>query len=455
MFKRKKYEPLNIEQVQILIENENRKRKNARLYESLYTTDRDKIYVYNTYINNDTPTYAKNTQRSIHSPFYFNIIDTKASYVAGNSIVINVSSEQEDLKKALNNFKKINNFEDLELEACRKVSTCGYAGRIVFISEDITLPDEDRIKVANIEPWDTIIEYNMEGEIIYAIRLVSNYYNIDNISEVYQYTEKEILRYEYDGEELVLKDTTPHSFGFIPFFKIENNNEEMSDFARAIELVNEYDVVVSNFMSEVKAFRDSIMTVTGGADLKQDTINAMKQTGVLNIPGAGSAESKIEVKWLIKQLPTGAFETARDTLRKNIFLASQHVDFQDLSSSGNLTNVNIATQLMPLESKASKYQNKLIRAFNYQFKIILSWWNILNITKEATYKDLEYIFNFMKPVNMLDKAQEQRQLDGLMSDETRLALHPSISDPAGEVNKILEEQAQENINADSSFNAVG
>ena len=65
------------------------------------------------------------------------------------------------------------------------------------------------------------------------------------------------------------------------------------------------------------------------------------------------------------------------------------------------------------------------------------------------------IFNFMKPVNMLDKAQEQRQLDGLMSNETRLALHPSISDPAGEVNKILEEQAQENINADSSFNAVG
>ena len=158
---------------------------------------------------------------------------------------------------------------------------------------------------------------------------------------------------------------------------------------------------------------------------------------------------------MIKQLPTGAFETARDTLRKNIFLASQHVDFQDLSSSGNLTNVNIATQLMPLESKASKYQNKLIRAFNYQFKIILSWWNILNITKEATYKDLEYIFNFMKPVNMLDKAQEQRQLDGLMSNETRLALHPSISDPAGEVNKILAEQAQENINADSSFKAVG
>ena len=59
----KKNEALNIEEVQILIENENRKRKNARLYESLYTTDRDKIYVYNTYINNDTPTYAKNTQR--------------------------------------------------------------------------------------------------------------------------------------------------------------------------------------------------------------------------------------------------------------------------------------------------------------------------------------------------------------------------------------------------------
>ena len=56
---------------------------------------------------------------------------------------------------------------------------------------------------------------------------------------------------------------------------------------------------------------------------------------------------------------------------------------------------------------------------------------------------------------MLDKAQEQRQLDGLMSNETRLALHPSISDPAGEVNKILAEQAQENINADSSFNSVG
>ena len=64
MFKREKNEALNIEEVQILIENENRKRKNARLYESLYTTDRDKIYVYNTYINNDTPTYAKNTQRS-------------------------------------------------------------------------------------------------------------------------------------------------------------------------------------------------------------------------------------------------------------------------------------------------------------------------------------------------------------------------------------------------------
>ena len=70
MFKREKDQPLTVEEVKTLIEMNNTKRKNARLYESLYTTDRDKIYVYNTYINNDTPTYAKNTQRSIHSPFY-------------------------------------------------------------------------------------------------------------------------------------------------------------------------------------------------------------------------------------------------------------------------------------------------------------------------------------------------------------------------------------------------
>lgn len=438
---------LSLEEVLKIEEKTRNKRFLTRMYESLYKTEEKEIKIYSKKIKEDVPSYVRNSQRSLHHPFYFNIIDTKASYIAGNAITINVNSEEEteDFKQVIKEFKKVNDFEDLELEACRKVSTCGYCGRLFFITAGNEEREIEKLRVVNIDAWNTIVEYDFEGKIIYSIRLETDENDIEKVFKIFQYTENEVITYSKNSKGVWEESERKfHNTGFVPFFKIQNNNEEISDIQRAKKHIEEYDQIISDYLSEMKAFRNAIMTVTGGANLTRETIEEMKKTGVLSIPGASSDANKIEIKWLIKDLPTEAFQIAKETIKKSIFMSSQHVDFQELSNNtGNLTNINITTQLMPLESKAAKYQNKLIKALNYQFKLILKWTNLLKLTKNANYRDLTYVFNFMKPINMLDKAQEQKYLDGLMSNQTRLAQYPSITDTAQEIKQMEEDKIKE------------
>lgn len=426
------------EEIVSLINANKDKLDKARHMWSLYTYERDDLKIFGDSFDKEVPDYVKGTQQKLHNSFYLEIVDTKVDYLLGNGITYNINDEnKEEIMEQLNRMDKINSTFDLEWEAATYSSACGYVGRLIYISEDETLEMKDRIKMINIPPWETIVNYNSNGDIVNAIR----FYEAQNKVFVERYTEDETEFYEGDSlEDIKSVETKSNLLTGIPFFKITNNKEEKSDTERVVDHVDQYDKVYSNLMSELKGFRDAIFTLSGGVTISAETLEFMKKNGVLVLPSTSSSENKVEAKWLIKELPVQNFEVADDSIRRSINQFSQHVDFSEEAFAGDLTNFNITFKLMPLDIKASKYETKLTKALDYQFKIIFAFWNLTLSTDIYDYFDLKYQFIRKKPRNKLEDADEQVRLDGLVSNDTRLSLHPDIDDPTAEMRKMKDEE---------------
>jgi SPP1 family phage portal protein len=424
-----------------------------KLY-SYYRYDENNIYIYGKKFEQNLPEYAKTTQRKLHNPFYQEIVDTKIDYILGNGLTFGFYNEtgndetaKEGTKKVneqIRRFKKINDIDDLEWQTATYAAACGYCGRLIYTTPEELEDEKDRIKVIAIPPWETLISEDSDGNIEYSYRVyVTEDTDGQGTIKVIEYTDKEIIIYSGQNiDSLAEEERKQHLFKNIPFFKIKNNVDSQSDILRVIRHIDEYDLFNSNFLSEMKQFRDAIMVLTGG-NITPETIKMMKETGVLVIPGSNRNSKEITVKWLIKDFPIDNFKTGEETLRKQINKFAQHVDFNEDTFAGNLTNYNITFRLMPLDIKATKYETKLISGLNYQFKILFDYWNLIDKTDIYDVFSLEYTFKRKKPVNKLEEAQVQETLKGNISEKTRLSQFYDIDDPSREIEEINKDKANE------------
>lgn len=380
--------------------------------------------------------------RKLNNSFDSEIADTKVGYFIGYPISYQVDKEQQGSEKVsatLTDFNLRNNIDDLDSEAVKMATICGYAARLLYI-------DRNGLERAmNVNPWEVILIYDRSiNEPQFALR----YYDItvkDGDKEktktrVEWYDDQLVTYYlQDDSGEYVLDisepvNPQPHLFDLVPVIVFPNNEEQQGDAEKVLNLIDAYDRTLSDVNSEIEQFRLAYMAFYG-YDPDEETLARAKQTGAFGLDEKGEG---VGIEFITKDMNDTVIENHLNRLEGNIMRFGKSVNMTDESFAGNLSGVAIKYKLMALENKCITLERKMTSSLRQQFKVLATAWAKKGIPVD--YTNIYFGFKRNLPVNLLDEADSTGKLKGNVSERTRLSQLSFVDD----VDWEIEEMAKDN-----------
>jgi SPP1 family phage portal protein len=363
------------------------------------------------------------------------IVDQAVGYMFGNPVNYKIDAEsQDDFKKFLKRIR----IDDLDATAAVYMGACGRAVRMAYLDGD------GQINLINVNPWEFIFIYDGSTDALqYAVR----YYDVDYYEgnerssrrKVEWYSKTEITYYisTNSDKDVYVLDTTedlnprPHVFEDIPVFLFQNNDLEQSDFQKVGDLIDAYDIILSDALNELEEFRLAYMLFYG-TEPDQKTLEAVRKTGAFGL------DKDDKVEYLTKQINDGFLENTKKTFEKNIFRFARAVDMSDENFSGSAqTGESRKWKLVDLENKCKQKERKFDYASKEQFRVINNVWRKLQINYNIDTLELEFKRNL--PRDLKYEAETTQILKGNVSEETRLNLLTFIDNPEREIELMQDD----------------
>lgn len=415
----------------------------------MHRADRNRmIKLYQRYKAQDVPIFDRKVaeyetiNHQLNNDFFGEIVDTKVGYFMGIPITYGIAHTAENYEakdKTIQDFIYYNLIKDLDSETAKMAAICGLGSRLLYIDP------EGRERVMNVPPWECIFVYDRSiNEPQYALR----YYPVGVVDQNGETTERirvewydptHVTFYIQDSEgNYILDDTEPmnprpHMFDGIPLLAFPNNEELQGDAEKVLHLIDAYDRAISDQNSEIEAYRAAYMLFYG-FEVDEETLSQIKRTGAFGIP---TVQDGSKVEFLTKELNDQYTEKHLDRLEQNILRFGKSVNFTDEHFSGNLSGVAMKYKMFALESKCMIAERKFTAALQKQFELLASVWAKKGIVFEP--RDITYQFKRNFPLNMLDEAQTNATLKGLISEKTRLSLLSFVDDPEEELKQMEQE----------------
>lgn len=323
---------------------------------------------------------------------------------------------------------------------CEPKYTSDHRAYIIYWYEDRT--DKDGNKIYNIRVYDDAGVYFFtrvnEGEIIPDKTVKPN----PQPHSTYQ-----------DGNPGGL------SYGFIPFFRMDNNKKQVSALPPVKDLIDDYDLMNAGLSNNIQDTNEALYVVRGfqgdNLDELMTNIRAKKHIGV-------DEDGGVDVQTV--DIPVEARKTKMEVDEKNIYRFGFALNTAGLKDTAATTNLAIQSAYSLLELRAKKLENRLKPFLRKLVGVVLAEVNEEHGT-DYQQKDVYFEFEREIPTNAQENAQielveaQRKQteittilnLAGTIDDETKLQLiceqldidYQEIKDkvPKPEENATAEAQA--------------
>src|SRR5699024_5553060 len=237
--------------------------------------------------------------------------DTMQGYFLGKPI--GYTSQDKDLINGVSKeFKRIS-------EHAHNVKI-GKAMSIKGVAYELLYMDGPDVALSEISANGAFLIYEstVSSKVLSGVRL---YYEEDYVTEeqtlmVEVYTEDEIRYYkEIEGSLAETEEAEVHHFGRVPLIQYADNEELIGDLKKVIDLIDAYDLAVSDTANNLEYFADAYL-VLKGVDLEQDedgeevALDNMKENRILLLDKEGMAE------WLTKGTSDLEVEQYKDRLKE-------------------------------------------------------------------------------------------------------------------------------------------
>lgn len=361
---------------------------------------------------------------TLNNSFDSDIVDTKVGYMFGHPITYNVEDKQNTAwNDEVQNFLLRSNTEDQDAECGKMAAICGYGARLAYIDTD------GKPRIENVEPWQAVFLGKDMTEPVYSVR----YYRMDGIQYAEFYDDTNVYFFSTKSGKYAQDDMKQHMFDFNPMFGVPNNKELKGDAEKVLSLIDAYDRTLSDASNEIEQYRLAYL-VLKGLGMDEETLKRLRKTGVLELMGDDE-----DIKYLTKDINDALIEHHLDRLEQNILRFAKSVNFGDQQFAGNISGVAMRFKLLALENKCVTMERKMTTALRYQFKILCSAWSKKGICSSEDYLKIKFQFTRNLPVNITEDAQATANLQGRVSERTRLSLLPFVTN----VDQELEEMQKD------------
>lgn len=398
-----------------------KKKMFARKGQAYYDAEHD-IKDYKTYYVDADGNLQEDKLRSnikIAHPFFTELVDQQVQYMLSGEADF-IRSDDESLQKHLKKY-----FGDefrAELQEC--LTGCiakGFEHMYAFMGKDnIThFICADSLGVVEVRAKDT------DDNCAYVI-----YSYIDRIDKghteikrIQVWSDKEIYYYVQKNEGMLEKDTSvevnprPHitykkseddalycegngGYGFIPFFRLDNNRKQTSGLKPIKGLIDDYDLMACGLSNNLQDVAEGIYVVKGfqGAELEEmiNNIKVKKHIGV-------SPNGDVDIKTI--NIPYDARKIKLELDEKNIYRFGMGFNSAQLGD-GNITNIVIKSRYALLDLKSNKLEIQLKQFLRKIISVVLEE---INKTNGTDYKMEDVYIKFEREV--MTNAQDNAQIE--------------------------------------------
>ncbi len=376
------------------------------------------------------------------------ISDTASSYFIGNPVTYKSDADIKDLTDSLETAGADETDGDNGLD----LSIYGLAYEYVYVKEN-----ENNLLTKNLSPENTFmvkddsIEENELFAVYYYVRKDDSgtgpeHYIATVLTPNYKY-ELDIQNNEVP--QLTTELPVPHYLGEIPIIEYLNNKLAIGDFELQIPLIDAYNALMSDRITDKEQFIDAILAIYGtllsdedepGTEEEDQNIKKakerLKKYKVLEMPDTAKAE------YLTRTFDESGVEILKKAIEQDIHKFSHIPCMSDESFGGNVSGVAMEFKLLGMENITkikTRYYRKGLR------KRIRIFCNYLALHgKSVDPAGITMTFTRALPKNLLEISQIVANLWGKVSRKTLLSQVPFVNDVDEEL-KALDEETEENL----------
>ena len=442
---------LQIQEIKKIIEREKTSsfQREAKVGQSYYNGHND-IEKYKLYYYDSNGNLVEDRTRSnikISHSFFRELVDQLVQYMLSGTEGYVFSDKPELQEKLDEQFNNNDDFNSEIYDLIEGVSIKGSEYMYLYKDRDEKLKFEvaDSLGIAEVRAKDT------SDNCDYVVRWYIDRYDKDNeaIRKIEVWDKEGTTFFIEEGDKGIKLDENvplnprPHilrvnlsdgkmfgsGFGYIPFFRMDNNKNRVSDLNLIKSLIDDYDLMNCSLSNNLQDLTEGIFAVKGfEGDNLEELINNVKTKKMIGVAEGGDLDIKTV------DIPYEARKAKMEIDEKNIYRFGFGFNSSQ-SGDGNITNIVIKSRYSLLDLKANKLELKLKQFLRKLVKIFLDTIN----EEEGTAYGLEDIyFDFTRETitNELDNAQieltkaQARQADvntilnisngGIMDSETIL-----------------------------------
>lgn len=376
------------------------------------------------------------------------ISDTASSYFIGNPVTYKSDADIKDLTDSLETAGADETDGDNGLD----LSIYGLAYEYVYVKEN-----ENNLLTKNLSPENTFmvkddsIEENELFAVYYYVRKDDSgtgpeHYIATVLTPNYKY-ELDIQNNEVP--QLTTELPVPHYLGEIPIIEYLNNKLAIGDFELQIPLIDAYNALMSDRITDKEQFIDAILAIYGtllsdedepGTDEEDQNIKKVKDRlrkyKVLEMPDTAKAE------YLTRTFDESGVEILKKAIEQDIHKFSHIPCMSDESFGGNVSGVAMEFKLLGMENITkikTRYYRKGLRK---RLRIFCNYLALHGKSVDPT--GITMTFTRALPKNLLEISQIVANLWGKVSRKTLLSQVPFVDDVDEEL-KALDEETEENL----------
>jgi phage portal protein, SPP1 family len=358
------------------------------------------------------------------------IVDMFNGYFIG--IPATVSHDDQVISDYVNDFRKFNDMEDSESELSKLVDIFGHAFWYVYQDEDANT------RVTYNSPMNMLIVHDnsVAERPKFAVRYMIDEETGAGTGEVVTNTETIYFTLDNAGD-VSFGERTEHIYSRLPIIEVIENEERRGIFESVKTLLNALNKAVSEKANDVDYFADAYLKIIG-MELDDEVSSSIRDNRVFNL--WGESGSQLDVDFLQKPNADQTQENLIVLLRDAIFNISMVANLSD-KDFGNSSGTALAYKLQAMDNLAKSKDRKMQSGFNRLYEVVLSV-PTTQVPADA-WSELNYKFTRNVPKNTLEEAQIVSQLNGQVSDETKLSVLSIVQDPKEELERMEEESKKD------------
>ena len=389
--------------------------KGVAYYEGDHDIRRYKLYYFDAEGNLVEDQTRSNIR--ISHPFFTELVDQAVQYIlSGNDGFIR--SDIPELQKELDYY--FNNNEDFTTELSEMLTGCqtkGFEYMYAYKNADDRLAFQcaDSIGVVEVRAKDT--DDGCEYVIYWYVDRIEK--GKRKIKRIQVWDKEQTYFYVQDGRGRITKDDSvkvnpkPHTlyhmegeeqtyyegFGFIPFFRLDNNRKQFSSLKTVKELIDDYDLMACGLSNNIQDASEYLVVVSGfQGDNLEELITNTKTKKHIGVDDGGGVEFKTV------DIPYDARRVKLELDEKNIYRFGFGLNTSGLKDTSATTNIAIKAAYSLLDLKCSKMEIRLKQFLRKIIKVVLDEINTLNGTD---FQQNDVYFDFVPEVmsNELENAQ--------------------------------------------------